>query len=159
MFYCNLKVSLFIHVLALRAAWDLDASTQPAFRKSIARKWRRQVAALSRIPFPTYIPIYIPTYIPSPPCSKAVCCTYWANRLQTFPAGAPNLFVTLNPTHTPAPETVHRQLVLAHPVFSAASVAAQERVPSIQVGCGVWRMVCVRACWGRGFAMVGSGRL
>lgn len=104
------------------------------------------MAALSRIPFPAYIP----TTIPSPPCSKAVCCTYWANRLQTFPAGAPNLFVTLNPTHPPAPETVHRQLVLAHPVFSAASVAAQERVPSIQVGCGVW-CVC--------FAMVGRGWL
>lgn len=64
--------------------------------------------------------------------SKAVCCTYWANRLQTFPAGSPNLFVTLNPVHPPAPETVHRRLTLDHPVFSEASVKAQQKIPGIQ---------------------------
>lgn len=34
----------------------------------------------------------------------AVCVTYWANRLQPLPPGAPNLFVTLNPIHPPAGE-------------------------------------------------------
>jgi len=33
-----------------------------------------------------------------------VCVTYWANRLQPLPPGAPNLFVTLNPIHPPAGE-------------------------------------------------------
>lgn len=37
-------------------------------------------------------------------CRAAVCVTYWANRLQPLPAGAPNLFVTLNPIHPPAGE-------------------------------------------------------
>ncbi|GIL82213.1 hypothetical protein Vretimale_7189 [Volvox reticuliferus] len=64
--------------------------------------------------------------------NTAVCVTYWANRLQEFPAGAPNLFVTLNPPKPPAAECVIRRLSLAHPVFSGASVAAQALLPSIQ---------------------------
>jgi predicted NAD/FAD-binding protein len=49
--------------------------------------------------------------------TSAVCVSYWANRLQEFPAGAPNMFVTLNPPRPPAPEHVIRRLSLAHPVF------------------------------------------
>ncbi|GFR51020.1 hypothetical protein Agub_g13347 [Astrephomene gubernaculifera] len=64
--------------------------------------------------------------------TEAVCVTYWVNRLQEQPPGAPNLFVTLNPLHPPAPEHVIRRLPLAHPVFSAASEAAQGKLPSLQ---------------------------
>lgn len=39
---------------------------------------------------------------PDPTRRAAVCVSYWANRLQPLPAGAPNLFVTLNPIHPPA---------------------------------------------------------
>lgn len=67
--------------------------------------------------------------------SKAVCCTYWANRLQRFPEEAPNMFVTLNPVRPPAADKVLRRLSLAHPVFSAASVEAQAKLPVIQVCC------------------------
>lgn len=48
---------------------------------------------------------------------QAVCVSYWANRLQTFPAGAPDMFVTLNPPKPPAADKVIRRLKLAHPVF------------------------------------------
>ncbi|GLC46603.1 hypothetical protein PLESTB_001222700 [Pleodorina starrii] len=64
--------------------------------------------------------------------TAAVCVTYWANRLQEFPPGAPNLFVTLNPPQPPEAKHVIRRLSLAHPVFSGASVAAQARLPSLQ---------------------------
>jgi cyclopropane-fatty-acyl-phospholipid synthase len=64
--------------------------------------------------------------------TDAVCVTYWLNKLQNLPADAPDLFVTLNPIHAPNPDTVYRRLSLAHPVFSKASTAAQQRLPSIQ---------------------------
>ncbi|EFN59627.1 hypothetical protein CHLNCDRAFT_29187, partial [Chlorella variabilis] len=64
--------------------------------------------------------------------TAAVCVTYWANRLQPLPPGAPNLFVTLNPIHPPAADKVHRRLTLAHPVFSFASDQAQRRLPAAQ---------------------------
>ncbi|KXZ44875.1 hypothetical protein GPECTOR_61g828 [Gonium pectorale] len=64
--------------------------------------------------------------------NAAVCVSYWVNRLQELPQGAPNLFVTLNPPQPPAPEHVIRRLSLAHPVFSGASVAAQAQLPQLQ---------------------------
>jgi len=74
---------------------------------------------------------------------SAVCVTYWLNLLQNLPAEAPDMFVTLNPIHEPRPETVLRRLSLDHPVFSEASVAAQEALPSLQGAggvyfCGAW---------------------
>lgn len=74
---------------------------------------------------------------------KAVCVTYWLNRLQNLPPSAPDLFVTLNPMHPPRPDSVIRKLVLTHPVFSQASVLAQEQLPAIQgtggvFYCGAW---------------------
>ncbi|KAL4447595.1 hypothetical protein ABPG75_004814 [Micractinium tetrahymenae] len=68
----------------------------------------------------------------------AVCVTYWANRLQPLPAGAPNLFVTLNPIHPPAEDKVCRRLSLAHPVFSFASDKAQRALPAAQGQGGVY---------------------
>lgn len=56
--------------------------------------------------------------------TSAVCVSYWVNRLQELPPGAPNLFVTLNPITPPAPDTVIRRLKLAHPVFRWAGVWA-----------------------------------
>jgi predicted NAD/FAD-binding protein len=63
----------------------------------------------------------------------AVCVSYWLNLLQNLPPGTPNMFVTLNPLHPPAPDTVLKQLKLAHPVFSPDMVAAQAALPSVQV--------------------------
>lgn len=56
--------------------------------------------------------------------SSAVCVSYWANRLQELPPGAPDLFVTLNPPRPPAADHVIRRLTLAHPVFRWAPPAA-----------------------------------
>ncbi|PRW60674.1 cyclopropane-fatty-acyl-phospholipid synthase [Chlorella sorokiniana] len=68
----------------------------------------------------------------------AVCVSYWANRLQPLPPGAPNLFVTLNPIHPPAEDKTFRRLSLAHPVFSFASDAAQRALPEAQGQGGIW---------------------
>ncbi|PSC74866.1 cyclopropane-fatty-acyl-phospholipid synthase [Micractinium conductrix] len=68
----------------------------------------------------------------------AVCVSYWANRLQPLPPGAPNLFVTLNPIHPPAEDKVHRRLSLAHPVFSFASDKAQRALPAAQGEGGIY---------------------
>lgn len=47
----------------------------------------------------------------------AVCVSYWVNRLQHLPPGAPDMFVTLNPPAPPAADKVIRKLHLEHPVF------------------------------------------
>lgn len=70
----------------------------------------------------------------------AVCVSYWANRLQPLPAGAPNLFVTLNPISPPAKDKTFRRLTLSHPVFSFASDAAQRALPAAQArGSHAWQ--------------------
>lgn len=80
---------------------------------------------------------------PTPPTHShhttraAVCVSYWANRLQPLPPGAPNLFVTLNPIEPPAEDKTFRRLTLSHPVFSFASDAAQRALPAAQVGLGL----------------------
>lgn len=70
--------------------------------------------------------------------ADAVCVTYWANRLQHLPAEAPQIFVTLNPVREPDPSKTYRKLTLAHPVFSFASVKAQQRLPEVNGAGGVW---------------------
>jgi len=72
----------------------------------------------------------------------AVCLHYLLNRLQPLPFKTP-VVVSLNPVTEPRPHTVHGEFDYAHPVFDAAAVAAQQRVPSLQgVGrtwfCGAW---------------------
>ncbi|GAX82389.1 hypothetical protein CEUSTIGMA_g9817.t1 [Chlamydomonas eustigma] len=64
--------------------------------------------------------------------TSAVCVSYYVNRLQELPAGASDLFVTLNPLHPPAADKVIRRLSLAHPVFSFSSVSAQGRLAELQ---------------------------
>jgi predicted NAD/FAD-binding protein len=49
--------------------------------------------------------------------TSAVCVSYWVNRLQHLPPGAPDMFVTLNPPHAPAADKTYRRLSLEHPVF------------------------------------------
>ena len=65
------------------------------------------------------------------------CVTYWMNRLQSL-RGAPDLFVTLNPTREIAPEAVVRTDVYEHPLFNAEAIAAQRKLWSLQGGKRTW---------------------
>lgn len=89
------------------------------------------------------------------PATRRVAVTYWMNRLQHLPAHTP-LFVTLNPWREPDPKRVHAVRTFDHPVFDAAALAAQARLPQLQGRrrtwyCGSWT--------GDGFheAALGSG--
>jgi predicted NAD/FAD-binding protein len=71
-----------------------------------------------------------------------VAVTYWMNRLQAIDPAYP-LFVTLNPTHEPAPGTIFGRWEFDHPQFDRAAMAAQTRLPMIQGEnrswfCGAW---------------------
>ncbi|HTI03564.1 MAG TPA: FAD-dependent oxidoreductase [Acidisoma sp.] len=68
--------------------------------------------------------------------------TYWMNRLQNLPS-ARNYFVTINPPRPPAPGTLLHTDHYSHPLFKAASIAAQKRLWEIQGQrrtwfCGAW---------------------
>jgi predicted NAD/FAD-binding protein len=68
--------------------------------------------------------------------------TYWMNRLQSLP-GNDNIFVTLNPWKQPAPGSLIRSMMYRHPLFSAAALAAQEKLWNLQGRrrtwfCGAW---------------------
>lgn len=63
--------------------------------------------------------------------------TYWMNRLQGIPKEFP-LFVSLNPTQEIDPAAVHGEFAYDHPVFDAATFAAQKRIGEIQGRGGVW---------------------
>lgn len=68
--------------------------------------------------------------------------TYWMNRLQAL-STAQDYFVTLNPPRPPAPGSVLHTEHYAHPLFDAASIAAQRRLWDIQGRrrtwfCGAW---------------------
>ncbi len=74
--------------------------------------------------------------------ATAVCLHYLLNRLQPLPFSTP-VIVSLNPLTEPRAATVHGEFDYAHPVFDAAAIAAQQRLPEIQgVGhtwfCGAW---------------------
>ena len=66
--------------------------------------------------------------------ATAVCLHYLLNRLQPLPFSTP-VVVSLNPLTEPRAGTVHGEFDYAHPVFDAAAIAAQQRLPEIQ-GCG-----------------------
>ena len=59
------------------------------------------------------------------PSAAPVCVTYWLNRLQRLPEGAPDTFVTLNPPRPPCASKTLRILDLDHPVFGADTPRAQ----------------------------------
>jgi uncharacterized protein len=70
------------------------------------------------------------------------CVTYWMNRLQPF-TGTQDVFVTLNPTRAPKPQTVICREVFAHPLFDAAALRAQRELWTLQGRqrtwfCGAW---------------------
>ncbi len=54
--------------------------------------------------------------------------SYWMNRLQGHDESDP-LLVTLNPEEGPDPANVVARMTYTHPTYTAASVAAQERLP------------------------------
>ena len=56
--------------------------------------------------------------------------SYWMNRLQGHPESEP-LIVTLNPEVGPAPHDVVATMTYRHPTYTAVSVAAQSRLPSL----------------------------
>ena len=71
-----------------------------------------------------------------------VCLHYLINRLQPLPFTQPVL-VSLNPLTEPRADTVHGEFDYAHPVFDAAAIAAQRRLPELQGRahtwfCGAW---------------------
>jgi len=73
--------------------------------------------------------------------------TYWMNRLQPLPTST-DFFVTLNPMHAFAPETIRHVIDYEHPVFDARAMAAQHGMGGIQ---GVRRTWFAGAWLGHGF--------
>ncbi len=102
--------------------------------------------------------------------SDLVCCSYWVNLLQNLPpgahrsrtrlehgarphaspshpptsssrcAGAPDVFVTLNPPTPPKPDTVLKRFSLSHPLFTREALAAQAMLGggALQGVGGIW---------------------
>lgn len=66
-----------------------------------------------------------------------VSVSYWMNALQPLMTPS-DVFVTLNPLREPDPGTVYAEFDYDHPMLTAASVSAQERIWSIQGRGGVW---------------------
>ena len=66
-----------------------------------------------------------------------VCLHYWLNRLQPLPWAQP-VIVSLNPVREPLARQVQAEFEYAHPVFDAAAVAAQRRLPALQGQAHVW---------------------
>ena len=73
----------------------------------------------------------------------AVPITYWMNRLQNLDP-CEDVFVSLNPRRAIDPAKILYQTGYRHPVFDAAAIAAQSRLPEIQgkdriSWCGAWQ--------------------
>lgn len=68
---------------------------------------------------------------------EKACITYWMNRLHGLPSGIDPLFVTLNPSRGIAAEAVQVDQVYEHPMFNAAAIDAQPRLPLLQGEGGV----------------------
>jgi predicted NAD/FAD-binding protein len=66
-----------------------------------------------------------------------VCVHYLINRLQPLPFATP-VIVSLNPIDEPAPASRIAEFDYSHPVFDAAAVHAQARLPGIQGKDGIW---------------------
>ena len=63
--------------------------------------------------------------------SRAVCVSYWLNRLQDLPCKT-DIVLTLNPPQPPDPATVMGRFDYEHPVFDQPAIDAQRRLPEIQ---------------------------
>lgn len=66
-----------------------------------------------------------------------VSVTYWLNRLQPLPFKTP-LFVSLNPLREPHAAKTLAEFEYEHPIFDAAAIEAQRRLPALQGRRGVW---------------------
>jgi uncharacterized protein len=67
----------------------------------------------------------------------SVCLHYLINKLQPLPFETP-VVVSLNPVTEPRPELIQGEYDYSHPVFDAAAIAAQTRIPSLQGVGGLW---------------------
>ncbi|ABC21527.1 NAD(P)/FAD-dependent oxidoreductase [Rhodospirillum rubrum] len=63
--------------------------------------------------------------------------TYWMNRLQGLDPAHP-VFITLNPSHAPAADSVLGRYAYDHPLFTLATIAAQKEL---------WRLQGVQRTW------------
>lgn len=68
---------------------------------------------------------------------NALSVTYWMNSLQGI-GGERDYFVTLNPHHSPAAGMLHHSEVYEHPVFDAAALRSQRKLPSLQGKRNTW---------------------
>ncbi|MEO9969521.1 MAG: FAD-dependent oxidoreductase [Hyphomonadaceae bacterium] len=66
-----------------------------------------------------------------------VCLSYWMNILQGLPSDKP-VFVTLNPSTPPAPETVFSKFSFDHPQFDLAAEAAVRELRRTNGDNGLW---------------------
>ncbi len=79
--------------------------------------------------------------------SRSVCLHYWINRLQPLPFAQP-VIVSLNPVREIPAEATLGRFEWQHPVFDAAAIDAQQRLPELQ---GRWRTWYAGAWCGYGF--------
>ena len=71
---------------------------------------------------------------------------YWMNSLQGI-SKTQNYFVSINPPSEIPPEKIHHQLQYQHPLFTAAAITAQARIPQLHTAghttgryyCGAWQ--------------------
>lgn len=75
------------------------------------------------------------------------CVTYWMNRLQALDTAEP-LLVSLDPVHAPRSDAIVKSELYEHPIFNAATAAAQRRLWSLQ---GVGNTWFCGAYFGAGF--------
>jgi predicted NAD/FAD-binding protein len=76
-------------------------------------------------------------YLSSGGAEPDVAVTYLLNKLQPLPFKSP-VFVSLNPLAEPGADRVIAEFDYAHPVFDAAAIRAQTRLPEIQGRRRVW---------------------
>jgi predicted NAD/FAD-binding protein len=67
----------------------------------------------------------------------APCVTYWMNALQGL-GGARDYFVTLNPSRSPRPGSVHHSEVYEHPIFDGHALRAQATLSNLQGARNTW---------------------
>ncbi len=83
-----------------------------------------------------------------PPHGSDTCSvTYWMNRLQPLATGV-DLFVSLNPSRDPSPDSVLAEFDYTHPIFDPAALQAQGDLWSLQ---GKRRTWFCGAYFGSGF--------
>lgn len=68
---------------------------------------------------------------------QPVSVSYWMNKLQGL-AGAPDLFVTLNPARTPRADAILHEEIYEHPLFDTRALLAQTALWSLQGQRNTW---------------------